>query len=76
MNNGSRDVAGIKVGRADVNNATPTHVPGVRTGNTVGGYEKSPGHLPDGRSTARRSTGINPEAREPILPEMPNLSPA
>jgi hypothetical protein len=58
-----------------VDHATPTHVRGVRTGNTVGNYEDSPGHLPDGRSTARRSTGINAEDREPILPEMPNLSP-
>jgi hypothetical protein len=34
-----------------------------------------PGHLPDGRSTAERSTGINPKAHDPILPAMPNLSP-
>ena len=34
------------------------------------------GHLPDGRSTAERSTGINAKAREPIDPRMPNLSPA
>jgi hypothetical protein len=58
-----------------VTHANPTHVNGVRTGNKTGNYEKSPGHLPGGRSTARRSTGINPEARNPILPEMPNLSP-
>jgi hypothetical protein len=66
---------GIRIGEPDVKRATPTHVPGVRTGNGVGAYEKSPGHLPDGSSTARRSTGINPEDRDPILPEMPNLSP-
>jgi hypothetical protein len=35
-----------------------------------------PGHLADGRSTAERSTGINPKAHEPIDPRMPNLSPA
>lgn len=68
-------IAGIRVGPPDVTHATPTHVNGVRTGNTIGSYEKSPGHLPDGCSTARRSTGINPEARNPILAEMPNLSP-
>jgi hypothetical protein len=35
-----------------------------------------PGHQPDGTSSAERSTGINPGAREPIDPRMPNLSPA
>ena len=34
------------------------------------------GHKEDGTSTARRSTGINPDSRDAILPEMPNLSPA
>jgi hypothetical protein len=34
------------------------------------------GHKPDGTSTAERSTGIDPKAREPIDPRMPNLSPA
>ena len=53
----------------------PAHTPGVRQGNATGSYEKSPGHLPDGRSTAERSTGINPKKREPIDPRMPNLSP-
>jgi len=33
------------------------------------------GHLADGRSTAKRSTGINPKGAEPIDPRMPNLSP-
>lgn len=51
------------------------HVPGIPEGNSVGNYEKQPGHLHDGRSTAERSTGINASAHEPILPEMPNLSP-
>ena len=32
--------------------------------------------LDDGRSTAARSTGINPGMEEPIDPRMPNLSPA
>lgn len=70
-----RDEAGIRIGPADVGHATPGHVPGVRTGNKPGAYEKQPGHLPDGTSTARRSTGINPKSRDAILPEMPNLSP-
>jgi hypothetical protein len=50
-------------------------VTGVKEGNSSGHYEKSPGHEPDGRSTARRSTGINVKKHEPIDPRMPNLSP-
>lgn len=54
----------------------PAHVKGVQVGNARGNYERMPGHLPDGRSTAERSTGINPENERPIDPRMPNLSPA
>jgi hypothetical protein len=54
----------------------PTHTRGVKQGNAEGSYESMSGHLPDGRSTAVRSTGINPKAAEPIDPRMPNLSPA
>ncbi len=71
----NREIGGIRVGCPDTKPDAPAHVKGVRSGNTPGNYEDSPGHLPDGRSTARRSTGINPEASDPILPEMPNLSP-
>lgn len=67
---------GITVGRAHVRPDKPSHTRGVAQGNATGNYEKAPGHLPDGRSTARRSTGINAKARNPILPSMPNLSPA
>ncbi|MGA2924914.1 MAG: hypothetical protein ABSG43_02780 [Solirubrobacteraceae bacterium] len=63
-------------GKADVTPDLPAHVPGIREGNATGSYEKMPGHNPDGTSTAARSTGINPKAREPIDPSMPNLSPA
>lgn len=70
-----KEIHGIRVGRAKVKPATPTHVHGTRRGNACGNYEDSPGHLPDERSTARRSTGINAGKRDPILPEMPNLSP-
>jgi hypothetical protein len=48
----------------------------VHQGNAPGNYERQTGHLPDGRSTAARSTGINPHERDPIDPGMPNLSPA
>ena len=51
------------------------HVEGVPCGNEKGAYEQEVGHLPDGRSTAARSTGISVSAHEPILPQMPNLSP-
>lgn len=66
---------GIKLGRPDVSPSAPTHVKGIRQGNSPGSYESQPGHLPDGTSTARRSTGIRPSARDPIDPSMPNLSP-
>jgi hypothetical protein len=54
----------------------PSHVKGIPQGNAKGNYEKMPGHRPDGRSTAERSTGINVANEEPIDPRMPNLSPA
>ncbi len=69
------EVGGIRVGVSHTRPDALSHVSGVRAGNRPGNYEKSPGHLPDGRSTARRSTGINPRASDPILPGMPNLSP-
>jgi hypothetical protein len=65
----------IRLGRADAPTDAPAHTPGVKQGNAKGNYEKQRGHLPDGRSTAARSTGINAKAREPIDPRMPNLSP-
>ncbi|MCW2952872.1 MAG: hypothetical protein JWQ48_2042 [Conexibacter sp.] len=65
----------VKTGKPDVAPDAPSHVPGIRTGHEPGAYERMPGHLPDGRSTAARSTGINARARDPIDPSMPNLSP-
>ena len=53
----------------------PAHVKGIKQGNSKGNYEKSGGHLPDGRRTAESSTGVNAKARNPIDPSMPNLSP-
>ena len=67
-------MAKVKVGpgpAADIS----AHTPGVNQGNSKGNYEKQPGHLPDGKSTARRSTGVNAAAKDPIDPRMPNLSP-
>jgi hypothetical protein len=65
----------VKTGRPDVRPDAPSHTPGIREGNQPGACERMPGHLPDGRSTARRSTGVNPKGAEPIDPRMPNLSP-
>ena len=64
----------MRVGKPDVSPETPSHVKGIKQGNSKGNYESQAGHKPDGRSTAERSTGINAKAREPIDPSMPNLS--
>lgn len=71
----AREKVNLRVGNADIDPAAPSHIKGVREGNKKGSYEKQSGHLPDGRSTAERSTGINPSNRNPIDPRMPNLSP-
>lgn len=64
-----------KLGPFEVTPDMAAHTPGINEGNAKGNYEKMPGHRPDGTSTAARSTGINPQACEPIDPSMPNLSP-
>jgi hypothetical protein len=69
-------MAKVKTGSGDVPPDITAHVPGIAQGNAPGRYEKMPGHLPDGRSTSERSTGINAQATNPIDPSMPNLSPA
>lgn len=56
----------------------PSHTPGtpkgeervLRSGREAGRQQKEP------YRTARDSTSINPEAREPIDPRMPELPPA
>jgi hypothetical protein len=68
--------ANLIVGRPDVSPSRPAHTRGVREGNARGAHAWEKGHLADGRSTARRSTGVNPQARNPIDPSMPNLPPA
>jgi hypothetical protein len=65
----------VKSGRPDVRPDAPSHTSGIKEGNQPGAYDRMPGHLPDGRSAARRSTGVNPKGAEPIDPRMPNLSP-
>jgi hypothetical protein len=75
----------IKVGKPDTTPDAPSHTPGIRQGNEPGGIENDPGleetgetgtGRPTARSTARKSTSINPEARNPIDPNSPNLPPA
>jgi hypothetical protein len=66
----------LRVGRADVRASTPSHTPGTREGNQLGSYERMDGHHDDDTSNARRSTGIAADDKNPILPGMPNLSPA
>jgi hypothetical protein len=69
-------MAEIRVGEPDVAPDTPSHVEGVRQGNTKGAYRHQPGHHEDGTADARRSTGIRPGKENPISPDMPNLSPS
>ena len=66
----------LRVGAPEADPTKPSHVVGVREGNEPGGYERDPGHNVNGRATARHSTGINPQSREPIDPRMPALFPA
>jgi hypothetical protein len=75
----------IRVGKPDTTPDASAHTPGVSQGNEPGGIEGDPGleytgetgaGRPAARAYARKSTGINPEARNPIDPSMPNLPPA
>jgi hypothetical protein len=65
----------IRIGKPHTKHDTPSHTRGIRQGNE-GPFDKQRGHLSDGRVTAERSTGVNPKARDPIDPSMPNLPPA
>jgi hypothetical protein len=70
------DIKSIKSRARYTGAANPTHVKGIKQGNSKGNYESMAGHLPDATSTAARSTGMPTKAHEPIDPSMPNLSPA
>ncbi len=67
-------MANVSTGTPSAQAADSTHVKGINEGNAKGNYEQMVGHLPDGTSTAARSTGVT--RTEPIDPSMPNLSPA
>jgi hypothetical protein len=75
-------VGNLRVGQAQTSPARPTHVAGVREGNKLGAIHHQAGLHQDpedpgiATSSAARSTGINPRARDPIDPRMPKLSPA
>ena len=77
-------MANIRVGKPDTTPDAPAHTPGVYQGNEPGGTAADPGlhetgeigaGRPSMKSTARKSTGINPEKRNPIDPNSPNLPP-
>lgn len=76
---GPRDGETIRVGRSQADITASSHTPGVKRANAPGNFDKESGlhaHKDGARATARRSTGINPDARNPIDPRMPNLPPA
>ena len=70
----------------DTSHDAPTHHPGARKGEEIiddegkeaGRYDKeqSGQGRPTGGSTARDSTRINPDDRNPIDPNSPNLPPS
>ncbi len=68
-------MAQIRTGKSDVDTDDLGHVKGVKQGNSKGNYESQAGHRADGRRTAEASTGVNPDAANPIDARMPNLSP-
>lgn len=74
-----KTIANVKIGKADVSPALPSHVKGVSEGNAPGSIKAAPGlHRVEGtvKASARRSTGITPEDSEPIDSSMPVLTPA
>jgi hypothetical protein len=74
-----RTISNVRVGKPQTKPSAPSHTRGIRAGNAVGNFEKEAGleATADGaRATARRSTSINPKARDPIDPRMPRLPPA
>ena len=77
--NGTNVVSNVRVGKAQGDPQASSHVAGVRRGNARHDHEKEAGVFAtdDGaHASARRSTGINPDKRDPIDPRMPNLPPA
>jgi hypothetical protein len=78
-----RIVDNLRVGKPQVDPAASAHQRGIRQGNKRGSFAREAGIQATGgprtataRGSAKRSTGINPRAREPIDPSSPKLSPA
>jgi hypothetical protein len=82
-----KTIANVRVGKPDVEPTTPSHVRGVREGNSIYPSERErelasfkAGDAASRRQSAvagaRRSTGINDRAKNPIDPRMPKLSPS
>ena len=78
-------IENITVGHPDTTPSKSSHTWGVREGNRPHTVIGDTGHSHVGakgagrstaKVTARRSTGINPEHRNPIDPDMPHLTPA
>lgn len=65
----------IRVGKPDVRIDAAAHTRGVRSGNAQGAYDREAGFHTEGHADARRSTGINPDKHDPLLPVMPNIPP-
>jgi hypothetical protein len=63
------------MGRQHVKPDTPSHTKGTHKGEEWARKYPEPGRESK-TATARSSTSINPEARGPIDPRMPNLPPA
>jgi hypothetical protein len=78
-----RKTANLRAGKPETKPDASSHTAGVKQGNARGNLQKEKGivsapagELAEGaKATARRSTGINPDARDPIDPRMPNLPP-
>ncbi len=71
-------IANVRVGEPDTTPSAPSHIKGVRQGNETGSFERQAGLRQVGnigKSTARRSTGISPDSKNPIDPNSPNLTP-
>jgi hypothetical protein len=78
-------IENITVGEPDTSPSKSSHTWGVREGNrrhtVIGDTGQSQAGVkgagrPTAKVTSRRSTGINPEQRNPIDPDMPHLTPA
>jgi len=69
----------LRIGKPDTHPSKPSHVAGVRQGNRPAkswlAAAVNKGRLMV-QTSARRSTGINPEAHDPIDPKSPRLTPA